>query len=186
MRAAERRPPATTERARDRVSLPVQGRRRRLRRTQPEPFTFGNTGRVPPDARRAPPGLPHPPLPSRLTIRSQRWWSPKENHCGLTYFIIAWLYTQIYNPVHGNKNTPQSSNTRSPAADCVPIPLSGSRQRESMETMKTALVVEQDIAVQALVRLIVEQNGCALLEATSALKAFERFEGNARGSVRCD
>jgi CheY-like chemotaxis protein len=44
--------------------------------------------------------------------------------------------------------------------------------------VKTVLVLEDDVSILALVRLVVEQNGYAVLGATSAQEAFERFEEN--------
>lgn len=44
--------------------------------------------------------------------------------------------------------------------------------------MKTVLILEDNVSILALIRLVVEQNGYAVLEATSAQEAFERFEEN--------
>jgi len=42
--------------------------------------------------------------------------------------------------------------------------------------VKTVLVLEDDAPILALIRLVVENKGYAVLEATSAEQAFERFE----------
>jgi CheY-like chemotaxis protein len=56
-----------------------------------------------------------------------------------------------------------------------------------MKTMKTVQVVEDDISILAVIRLIVEQNGHARFAATSARKTLEHFAGKAKlGSVRYD
>lgn len=44
--------------------------------------------------------------------------------------------------------------------------------------MKTVLVLEDDVSILALIRLVVEQKGYKVLEATSAEQAFQRFEEN--------
>jgi len=44
--------------------------------------------------------------------------------------------------------------------------------------MKTILVVEDEPAILALIHHVVEQDGYAVLNATSAEQAFERFEEN--------
>ena len=44
--------------------------------------------------------------------------------------------------------------------------------------MQTVLVLEDDVAILALIRLIVEQEGYNVLLANSKQEAFERFEEN--------
>ena len=44
--------------------------------------------------------------------------------------------------------------------------------------MKTVLVVEDDAAILALMHHVVERDGYAVFDATSAAQAFERFEEN--------
>jgi CheY-like chemotaxis protein len=45
-------------------------------------------------------------------------------------------------------------------------------------TVKTVLVLDDDSAILALIRMVIESSGYAVLEATSAQEAFERFEEN--------
>jgi CheY-like chemotaxis protein len=44
--------------------------------------------------------------------------------------------------------------------------------------VKTVLVLEDNTSIMALIRLVIESNGYAVLMATSAQEAFERFEEN--------
>ena len=44
--------------------------------------------------------------------------------------------------------------------------------------MKTVLVLEDNVAILALIRLVVERNGYMVLDATSPQQALERFEKN--------
>src|SRR5438270_4984273 len=44
--------------------------------------------------------------------------------------------------------------------------------------MKTVLVLEDDASILALISMVIENNGYAVLAATSAREAFDRFEEN--------